>query len=74
MPVSWLVEDVVTVTADPLATEQRRESETLRNHFLRNHHFVLRLWLSDDKFTNLEHELANVNFVGNRTVYGKKRT
>lgn len=53
LPVLGLIEDMIPVTADTLATEQLWEPTTLRNHLLRNHHFVLGLWLAD-------HELADL--------------
>jgi len=53
LPVLGLVEDVIPVTADTLAAEQAWEPTALRNHFLRNHHFVLGLWLANNELADL---------------------
>jgi hypothetical protein len=53
LPVSRLVEHMIAVASHSLATEERRESKTLRYHFLRNHHFTLGFGLSNHKLTDL---------------------
>jgi hypothetical protein len=44
---------MVMMTTNTLAAEDRGESATLSDHYLRNAHFILRLRLSDDEFADL---------------------
>jgi hypothetical protein len=46
---------VVAVSADTLATEERREAPANRDQFLRDAHFLLGLGFTDDEFANLYH-------------------
>lgn len=54
MPVFGLIEHMIPVTADSVATEQSWESTALGNHLLRNHHLaLLGFRFANDEFTNL---------------------